>query len=112
MTRPGEWTVDAFLPGEDDAAPQLTTTILAQDEKLEKVGQPAKLDVLSELSSISRGKVATAADLPSLLKELQLLPTPRPQVIPLRLWAHPAAAVLLIILLGLFWTGRKLNGTF
>ena len=112
ITQAGEWTLDAFLPNESSDTPQLSTVILAQDEELEKVGQPAKLDVLSELSSISRGKVATASDLPHLLKELQLLPTPRPQVIPLRIWAHPAAAILLIILLGLFWTGRKLNGTF
>lgn len=112
VTQPGEWTIDAFLPGESREAPQLSTVILAQDEQLEKIGQPAKLDLLSELSSISRGKVATAADLPGLLKELQLLPTPRPQVIPLRLWAHPVAAILLIVLLGIFWTGRKLNGTF
>ena len=112
ITQAGEWTLDAFLPNESSDTPQLSTVILAQDEELEKVGQPAKLDVLSELSSISRGKVATASDLPDLLKELQLLPTPRPQVIPLRIWAHPAAAILLIILLGLFWTGRKLNGTF
>ena len=112
VTQPGEWTIDAYLPGESTDNPQLSTVILAQDELLEKTGQPAKVDVLSELSSISRGKVATAADLPGLLKDLQLLPTPRPQVIPLRLWAHPATAILLIVLLGLFWTGRKLNGTF
>lgn len=112
ITQPGEWTVDAFLPGESNDTPQLSTVILAQDEQLEKVGQPAKLDVLEELSSISRGKVAAAADLPGLLKELQILPTPRPQVLPLRIWAHPAVAILLIILLALFWTGRKLNGTF
>lgn len=112
ITQAGEWTVDAFIPGESKDTPQLSTIILAQTEQLEKVGQPAKLDVLSELSSISRGKVATAADLPGLLKELQILPTPRPQVIPLRLWAHPAVAIILICLLCLFWTGRKLNGTF
>ncbi|MGJ8724661.1 MAG: hypothetical protein ACSHYB_08900 [Roseibacillus sp.] len=112
VTQPGEWTIDAFLPGESRDTPQLSTVILAQDEQLEKIGQPAKIDVLSELSSISRGNVATTADLPGLLKDLQLLPTPRPQVIPLRLWAHPFVAIFLIILLGLFWTGRKLNGTF
>ncbi|WP_411845803.1 hypothetical protein AAFN60_19640 [Roseibacillus persicicus] len=112
VNQAGEWKVDAYLPGESSDAPQLSTVILAQDEQLEKVGQPAKLDVLEELASISRGQVAEAADLPGLLKELQLLPTPRPQVIPLRLWAHPAVAIVLISLLGLFWTGRKLNGTF
>ncbi len=108
----GEWKIDAFLPDETSDTPQLSTLILAQDEELEKVGQPAKLDVLSEIADISRGKVATSGDLEGLLKNLQLLPTPRPQVIPFRIWAHPAAAILLIILLSLFWTGRKLNGTF
>lgn len=112
VTQAGEWKIHAFLPGESKDKPQLSTVILAQDEVLEKLGQPAKPEVLSELASISRGKVAVADDLEGLLKDLQLLPTPRPQVIPLRLWAHPIAAILLIVLLGLFWTGRKLNGTF
>ena len=112
VTQAGEWKIDAFLPGESKDKPQLSTVILAQDEVIEKLGQPAKPEVLSELASISRGKVAVADDLEGLLKDLQLLPTPRPQVIPLRLWAHPIAAILLIVLLGLFWTGRKLNGTF
>ena len=79
---------------------------------LEKIGQPARPEVLAEIAALSRGKSAPAADLPGLLKELQLLPTPRPQTIPLRLWSHPAVAIILICLLGLFWTGRKLNGTF
>ena len=112
ISQAGEWKIDAFLPGEPQDTPQLSTVILAQDEKLEKVGQPAKVEVLSELASISRGKMAEASDLQGLLKDLQLLPTPRPQIIPLRIWSHPAVAIILIILLGTFWTGRKLNGTF
>ncbi len=112
VTQAGEWALNAFLPDEEGSSPQLTTTLLAQDELLEKVGQPAKLDVLDEIATISRGKVTRGGDLSQLLRELQLLPTPTPQVIPFRLWAHPVAAILLVILLGLFWTGRKLNGTF
>lgn len=112
VTQAGAWNLAAYLPGEATSEPQLSTTILAQEELLEKIGQPARPEVLSEMASISRGKSATAADLPGLLKELQLLPTPRPQSIPLRLWAHPAVAIILIVLLAVFWTGRKLNGTF
>ncbi|MBK1832805.1 hypothetical protein [Roseibacillus ishigakijimensis] len=112
VTQAGEWRIDAYLPDETSEEPQLSTVILAQDEQLEKVGQPAKIDVMEELATISRGAVARPDELSRLLRELQLLPTPRPQVIPFRLWAHPGTAALLIGLLGLFWTGRKLNGTF
>ena len=112
VTQAGEWTIAAYPLGNASDSPQLSTTILAQEEVLEKIGQPARPEVLAEIAALSRGKSAPAADLPGLLKELQLLPTPRPQTIPLRLWSHPAVAIILISLLGLFWTGRKLNGTF
>lgn len=112
VSEAGSWNVAAFLPGEKQGVPQLETTILSQDETLEKIGQPAKPDVMLELATLSRGRAANADNLPTLLKELQLLPTPRPVSIPLRLWAHPAAAILIITLLALFWTGRKFNGTF
>ena len=112
VSQAGSWNLAAYLPDEPTSEPQLSTTILAQEDVLEKIGQPARPEVLAEVASISRGRNSNATDLPGLLKELQLLPTPRPQTIPLRLWAHPAAAILLVVLLGLFWTGRKLNGTF
>lgn len=112
VSEAGSWNVAAFLPGESQDVPQLETTILAQDETLEKIGQPAKVDVMAELASLTRGRPADATNLTSLLNELQLLPVPRPLSIPIRLWAHPAVAGILILLLALFWTGRKFNGTF
>jgi hypothetical protein len=112
VNEPGAWKIGAYLPGENADIPQLETTILAQDEVLEKVGQPAKPEVLTEIASISRGAPADASNLESLLRKLELLPTPRPQSTPLRLWAHPISAAIVIGLLALFWTGRKFNGTF
>ena len=40
------------------------------------------------------------------------LPQPEPQERRIQLWAHPAWAGTLIFLLGVFWIGRKLAGTF
>ncbi len=113
ITQAGEWNIGVFLPDQDSAAtPQIETIILAQQEKLEKIGQPAQRKSLAEISALSRGKLVEANQLESLLGDLRTLPLPQPKVIPLRIWAHPLAAIIIITLLGLFWVGRKLNGVF
>ncbi|MDP0492329.1 MAG: hypothetical protein Q7Q71_14870 [Verrucomicrobiota bacterium JB023] len=112
VSQSGPWQIEAFLPDDPEDQPRLSTTVLAQEDQLEKIGQPARPEILAEVASLSRGTIASPDDLPNLLEKLQLLPTPRPQVIPLRLWAHPWTAILIISLLALFWTGRKFNGTF
>jgi hypothetical protein len=40
------------------------------------------------------------------------LPDPEPQERRVPIWAHPAWAGFLVVLLGVFWVGRKLAGAF
>jgi hypothetical protein len=37
---------------------------------------------------------------------------PRPLESRIPLWSHWGTLVALVVLLGIFWTGRKLNGAF
>ena len=55
------------------------------------------------------GSVKESADL---IKEITALPEPRPLESRIPLWSHWATLVAIIVLLGIFWTGRKLNGAF
>jgi hypothetical protein len=64
------------------------------------------------MTKVSRGRLVTAAQLEELVKEINALPEPQPLVDSIKLWAHWLAPTILVILLSLFWMGRKLNGTF
>ena len=50
--------------------------------------------------------------LADLIREITALPEPRPLESRVPLWSHWATIAALVILLGIFWIGRKLNGTF
>jgi len=107
---PGVWKIRATATGAEDKP--LSTTLLAQGVEIEKTGQPARPEVLEEMAKVSRGRVIRPAQLADLVRDINALPEPRPLEARIPLWSHWAALVALISLLGLFWTGRKLNGMF
>ena len=107
---PGEWKLRATASGAEDKP--LETTILAQGVEIEKTGQPARPEVLEEMARVSRGRVIQPAQLGELIREISALPEPRPLETRIPLWSHWATVAGLIGLLGVFWTGRKLNGMF
>ena len=88
------------------------TTILAQGVDIEKTGQPARPTVLEEIAKVSRARSILPDQLPELIGEIDALPEPRPLENRIPLWSHWATLVLLILLSGIFWVGRKWNGAF
>ena len=88
----------------------LEAKVTVQGAARERLGRPAKPDVLEEISSITRGRLTDIADLEGLFADLAALPEPEPIVRRLRIWCHPIWAGFLMILLGVFWTGRKMVG--
>jgi hypothetical protein len=88
----------------------LDTTLSVQNIRRERIGQPARFDVLQEIATITGGQMLPTGDLRNLTDTLAALPEPEASVRRLRLWCHPAWAGILVLLLGLFWTGRKLTG--
>ena len=107
---PGAWKIRATASGAEDKP--LETTLFAQGVEIEKTGQPARPEVLEEMARVSRGRVIQPAQLADLVKEITALPEPRPLETRIPLWSHWGTLVALIVLLGIFWTGRKLNGAF
>jgi hypothetical protein len=107
---PGAWKLTANIVG-DDAKP-VTTTILAQTIDLEKTGQPARPEVLEELSRIAKARMISPQALENLIKEINALPEPRPLENRIPLWHHWIMITFLITLLALFWIFRKLSGQF
>ncbi|MFN9721279.1 MAG: hypothetical protein ACK58L_21485 [Planctomycetota bacterium] len=89
---------------------RLETNIAVQGEEKEQIGQPARTDVLREIAQVTRGELAAVSDIQKLVDRIAAMPEPEPIVRRFRLWSHPAWGGLIIILLGVFWTGRKFAG--
>ena len=105
---PGSWLLSATATGAPDLP--TTTTIISQGTTLEKSGQPARPDILSEMATVSRGRTILPSQLADLIREINALPEPRPLEKRIPLWSHWATILSLILLLSLFWTARKLSG--
>lgn len=107
---PGAWRLKAFVAGAEDLPTE--TTVLAQGSELEKTGQPARPEVLREIANVSRGREILPEQLSELIREIISLPTPRPMETRVPLWSHWATIGGLVLLLAIFWAGRKFNGAF
>ncbi len=89
----------------------LETTLDVQGTVQEKMGRPARFDVLQELAEVTGGKLVEPAEVALLLEAIASLPDPEPEIRRLRLWCHPLWAGILVFLLAIFWLGRKMVGT-
>lgn len=89
---------------------QLETDITIQGPERERIGQPARFDVLKEIAEVSRGRLVSISDVQKLVDEIAEMPDPETVTRRFRLWSHPAWAAMILGLMTLFWIGRKLAG--
>lgn len=89
----------------------LETSLSVRGGAREKVGEPARPDVLEEISRMTRGIVVSPAEVGRVLEELRAIPDAEPMETRVRLWAHWATMAFMVTLLGAFWVGRKMMGT-
>ncbi len=82
-----------------------------QGTVLERMGRPARQEVLQEIAEVTGGKLVSPGDLQSVVTAISQLPEPPLDVRRLRLWCHGVWAAILVFLLALFWVGRKMVGT-
>ncbi len=88
----------------------LETSLAVQGTARERIGDPARLDVMEEVARLTRGELLATVD-PAVVRErVAGLPEPDPIVRRLRLWAHPAWGGTILALLAAFWIGRKMAG--
>jgi len=88
----------------------LETKLSVQGLDRERIGQPARADVMDEIARVSGGRSVKATELADLITEIQSLPEPEPLTRRLRIWANPFWAGSIVLLLGIFWSGRKMVG--
>jgi hypothetical protein len=106
---PGEHRV---MLSSAESGSTLETTIAVQGTSREKRGQPARYDVLREIAQLTKGQFLTTADPATVVAAVAKLPAPEPLERRLPLWAHPVWAGVIVLLLGIFWVGRKASGAF
>jgi len=88
----------------------LETAVTVQGTTLERVGEPARHDVLDEIARLTRGEFLTTIDPAAIRDRIAALPEPEPIERRLRLWAHPFWIGAIVLLLTIFWIGRKMAG--
>ena len=108
-TEPGEHRVRLTCA---DAGSALDAVISVQGTSREKLGQPAKPEVLREIAQLTRGKMMSGASPTEVIAAIDALPQAEVQERRVQLWAHPLWAGFLVMLLGIFWVGRKAAGSF
>lgn len=88
----------------------LRTEISVQGQARERVGQPARFDVLQDIAAISRGRMLELQEADDLVQEIASQPEPEVTLRRVRIWSHPAWGALILALLTIFWIARKLIG--
>ncbi len=89
---------------------RLELELTVQGSTLEQTGQPIRLDVLNEIARISRGEVLSSPTAAQIMEKLNAIPEPDPIERRLRIWANPGLIGGIILLLSIFWIGRKVIG--
>ena len=110
IDQPGTWKLR--VTNHNDESNPLETSLIAQGSEIEKTGQPARPEVLEEITRITHGRIIQPDQIHSLVNKIKALPQPRPIISRTPLWSHWATLVALITLLATLWTARKLSGQF
>ncbi len=94
----------------DDTASTLEAEISVIARPRERVGRPARPDVLAEVARISGGDVLDQLTPGEVGARLSELPSPAPLVTRVRLWGHPLFGLMAAALMAALWIGRKAAG--
>ena len=94
----------------EETEAELVTELNVQGTEREVIGRPARPDVLAEVANISRGEMVAPDQMRRLCDLVLQLPPPEPTVRRLQIWSSPYWAATLLILMSVFWIGRKLTG--
>ncbi len=88
----------------------LETTFYVQGVATERVGRPARPEVLKEIARVTRGTMIGPDKLDEAVRSLAELPEPPAIRRHVKLWSDPYVASVMILLMGVFWAGRKVVG--
>ena len=88
----------------------LYASFFVQGDTIERMGKPARPEVLEEIARVTNGKMLTADDLDEVLRSVAAISEPPVAIRRTSLWSHPWMVGTMVFLLGAFWVGRKAGG--
>jgi hypothetical protein len=88
----------------------LEASLLVRGGSTERVGKPARPEVLEELASISGGQMILPENITTIPELLNKLPAPSLEIRRFAIWSSPWSVATLILLATMFWIGRKMLG--
>ena len=88
----------------------LATELLVVPPLLEKLGQPVNARILSEIAAVSQGAGFSVDEFDNVVKQISLLPQPGAVEKRVRLWSDPWWGAAVLLLLTVYWIGRKWVG--
>jgi len=88
----------------------LDAAMFVQGTEVERIGRAARPEVMAEIARVARGQVIEPSQLHTVIQSLAALPEQPADIRRLQLWSHPATMAAMVVLLGVFWTARKVIG--
>jgi hypothetical protein len=88
----------------------LTTDLMVVKPVIEKEGQPINSQTLAELAALTHGANVSTGGLDALVRQISLLPERKPVEERIRVWSQPVWGAIILLLLTIYWVGRKWAG--
>ncbi|HWD19324.1 MAG TPA: hypothetical protein VHB20_08585 [Verrucomicrobiae bacterium] len=89
---------------------ELDTTLRVAPPLIEKQGEPADVQTLREIAAVTHGASFSVDDFGQAISQISLLPEPQPVEKRIRLWSDPIWGGAILLLLTIYWVGRKWIG--
>jgi hypothetical protein len=89
---------------------KLETELIVQQRTVEEIGKPINRTVLAELSALSGGGSALMSGLEQIVEQISVAPEPKELEKRIRIWSSPWWGGLMLVLLSVYWVGRKAAG--
>jgi hypothetical protein len=106
-SEPGRYKVVLDAPKQNR---KLETELIVQQRTLEELGKPINRTILAEVSALSGGGTALLDGLEQIVQQISVAPEPKEQEKRIRIWSSPWWGGLILVLLSVYWVGRKAAG--
>ena len=89
---------------------EIESVLRIEESVREKLGKPVVSEPLIQLGKLSQGKALSHTRWKELTDSLALAPAPKPIIRIERLRTQFSWGIMILVLLAIYWTGRKLFG--
>jgi hypothetical protein len=106
-SEPGAYKIAVEAPKQSR---KLETELMVYQRDLEQIGKPVNRGILAEIAGLTGGSATLAEGLDQVVRQISLAPEPKPLERRLRLWSSPWWGGAILLLLTIYWAGRKAAG--